>query len=97
MTKKKQDEWQFFRKPSGHIAYNKNACIANANASRATVWLSSAVIYLISADNRTGHPRKRGKQSVWTPTAIGGASPKHSLSGAKPPSPHFRSSEIFKK
>ena len=23
MTKKKQDEWQFFRKPSGHIAYNK--------------------------------------------------------------------------
>lgn len=23
MTKKKQDEWQFFRKPSGHIAYNQ--------------------------------------------------------------------------
>ena len=43
------------------------------------MWLSSAVIYLISADNRTGHPRKRGKQSVWTPTALGGASPKHML------------------
>ena len=127
MTKKKQDEWQFFRKPSGHIAYNKKClhwsavptpkigvarcksfayhpmvkCIGNpssvASASRATVWLFSAVTCSISADDRTGHPRKRGKQSVWTPTALGGASPKHSLSGAKPPSPHFRSTKIYQK
>ena len=74
-----------------------DACIANANASRAIVWLFSAVTCSISADDRTGHPRKRGKQSVWTPTAIGGASPKHSLLGAKPPSPHFRSTKIYQK
>lgn len=37
------------------------------------------------------HPLKRGKQRVWVPTAIGGASPTPRLSGAKPPSPHLLS------
>lgn len=78
------------------LPITKSACIVSANVSRATAWKFFVVCYLINDEYRSRTPAEAGQAEGLGSHRQRRRIPNPSLSGAKPPSPHFSIAQILK-